>query len=63
MRLQGREPVFDERHIIARFGGGPPEGLTESFDTLCAGLVDKAVDSADAELKKRRAGLFGKKTP
>lgn len=46
----GREPVFDERHIIARFGGGRPEGLTESFDTLCAGLVDKAVDSADAEL-------------
>ncbi len=46
----GQEPLFDESHAVARFGGGRPEGLTAVFDSLCAGLVDKAVESADAEL-------------
>lgn len=46
----GREPVFDHAHIVARFGGGRPEALTEIFDTLCAGLIDEAISSDKTEL-------------
>ncbi len=46
----GEEAVFDEAHIIARFGGGRPEALTGVFDTYCAGLIDRAVDSRSCEL-------------
>ncbi len=46
----GAEPLFDEGHIIARFGSGRPEALTERFDALCADLIEAAVNNDEARL-------------
>jgi nucleoside-triphosphatase THEP1 len=44
------KPVFDENHIIARFGSTYPEALTYRFNALCAEMINEAVENEKVQL-------------